>query len=111
MARLPRFASPVSRERRAYFRSLQRWFQAGSGPPLERPDDPLRPYRDAHPERRRKLISLRVDEYLLDLTREVARQHGLRYQTVLRLWIEEGLRRAIQEGTEDPDPSPVVPRS
>jgi hypothetical protein len=54
---------------------------------------------------------LRVDEYLLELTQEVARQHGLRYQGVIRLWIEEGLRRAIQEGAEDPDPSPVVPGS
>ena len=111
MARFPRFASPLSREQRAYFRSLQRWFQTGSGPSLERPDDPLRPYRDAHPKRRRKLISLRVDEYLLALTQEVARQHGLRYQAVIRLWVEEGLRRAIREGADDPDPSPVVPRS
>ena len=66
-------------------------------------------YRDAHPSRRRKLISLRVDEYLLELTQEVARQHGLRYQAVIR--IAEGLRRAILEGADDPDPSPVVPRS
>ena len=111
MARLPRFAAPLSREQRAYFRALYKWFQAGSGPALERPDDPLRPYRDAHPGRRRKLISLRVDEYLLELTQEVARQHGLRYQAVLRLWIEEGLRRAIREGVDDPDPCPVVPRA
>ena len=52
---------------------------------------------------------MRVDEDLLELTQEVARQHGWRYQAVIRLWIEEGLRRAIQEGVEDPDPSPVVP--
>jgi len=71
----------------------------------------LQPYRDARPSRRRKLISLRVDEYLLELTQEVARQHGLRYQAVIRLWIAEGLRRAILEGAEDPDRSPVVPRS
>ncbi len=111
MARLPRFASPVARERRAYFRALQQWLRTGTGPPVGRPEDPLQPYRDAHPNRRRKLISLRVDEYLLELTREVARQHDLRYQAVIRLWIAEGLRRAILEGAEDPDPSPVVPRS
>ena len=111
MVRFPRFASPLSREQRAYFRGLQQWFQKGSGPPVERPEDPLRPYRDLHPSRRRKLISLRVDEYLLELTQEVARQHDLRYQAVIRLWIEDGLRRAIREGVEDPDPSPVVPRS
>ena len=111
MASLPRFASPVARERRAYFRALHQWFHTGSGPPVEAPDDPLRPYREAHPGRRRKLISLRVDEYLLKLTQEVALQHDLRYQAVIRLWIAEGLRRAIREGVEDPDPSPVVPRS
>lgn len=111
MARFPRFASPLARERRAYFRALQQWFRTGSGPPVQAPDDPLRPYREAHASRRRKLISLRVDEHLLELTQEVARQHGLRYQAVIRLWIEEGLRRAILEGVDDPDPSPVVPRS
>jgi hypothetical protein len=52
-----------------------------------------------------------VDEHLLELTKEVARQHGLRYQAVIRLWIEEGLRRGILEGVDDPDPSPVVPRA
>ena len=111
MARLPRFASPLAPERRAYFRALHQWFQKGTGSPVESPDDPLRPYRDAHPRRRRRLISLRVDEYLLELTQEVARQHGLPYQAVIRLWIEEGLRRAIREGVDDPDPSPVVPRA
>ena len=111
MAKLPRFASPVAQDRRAYFRALHEWLQMGTGPPVERPEDPLRPYREAHPGRRRKLISLRVDEYLLALTQEVARQHGLRYQAVLRLWIEEGLRRALLEGADDPDPCPVVPRS
>ena len=74
-----------------------------------RPNDPLKLYQDALPRKRRKLISLRVDEYLLELTKEVARQHELSYQAVIRLWIEEGLRRAIREGTEDPEPSPISP--
>jgi uncharacterized protein (DUF4415 family) len=104
----PRFASPVPQERRNYYRAIQQWFQTGSGPPFERPEDPLRPYRDAKGERRKKLISLRVDQDLLELAKEVARQHELRYQAVLRLWIEEGIRRAIREGVTDPDPSPVA---
>jgi hypothetical protein len=29
------------------------------------------------------------------------------YQAVLRQWVQEGLRRAIQEAAEDPAPSPV----
>jgi hypothetical protein len=111
VAGFPRFASPVAREQREYFRALQRWFQTGTGGPTARPDDPLQPYRDGKPRRRRKAIFLRVDEYLLALTQEVARQHGLRYQAVMRLWIEEGLRRALVEGRDDPEPSPVVPRA
>ncbi len=110
MARFPRFASPVALERRAYFRTLQQWLRTGSGSPVPTPDDPLRPYLEMHPSRRRRLISLRVDEPLLALTQEVARQHGLRYQAVIRLWIAEGLRRAIREGVDDPDPSPAIPR-
>lgn len=43
MASLPRFASPVAQERRAYFRALYQWFHTGSGPPVEAPEDPLRP--------------------------------------------------------------------
>ena len=107
MSKFPRLASPVAREWRAYYRSLQLWFQKGSGTPAVRPDDPLGPYRDARPRRRRKPISLRLDEHLLELTKEAARQHGLSYQAVIRLWIEEGLRRAFREASEDPDRSPV----
>jgi predicted DNA binding CopG/RHH family protein len=58
--------------------------------------------------RRNKLISIRVDDSLMILTKELARQHQMRYQTVIRFWIDEWLRRAIQEGTE---PSPVIPRT
>jgi len=110
MAIYPRFASPVPQDWRIYYRALQQWFQKGSGPDVERPEDPLRPYRDAAKgkSRRRKLISLRVDEHLLELTKEVAHQHELRYQVVIRLWIEEGIRRAIREGVDDPDKSPFV---
>ena len=111
MASYPRFASPVAREWRIYYRALQQWFQTGAGPAVDRPEDPLRPYRDVtkgKSRRRRKLISLRVDQHLLELTKEIARQHELRYQVVIRLWIEEGIRRAIREGVDDPERSPVV---
>ena len=106
MPSFPRFASPVAAEWRAYYRAIQKWFQNGTGPPAERPEDPLRPYRDAKRKRRKKLISLRVDEDLLELAKEVARQHHLRYQAVIRLGIVEGLRRGIREGVEDPERSP-----
>lgn len=108
MPKYPPLASPVSKERRDYYRAMKNWFQKGTGGLAQRPGDPLQPYRDATTRRRKRLISLRVDEDLLEFTREVARQHGLRYQQVIRLWIEEGLRRAIREGIDDPAPSPVT---
>lgn len=73
-----------------------------------------RSFLQGFPHQNRLISALTVMELiqgLLELTQEVARQHGLRYQAVIRIWIEEGLRRAIQEGADDPDPSPVVPRS
>ena len=66
----------------------------------------LEPFRDANDKRRKRLISIRVDEDLLDLTKDLARQHDLRYQAVMRCWLEQGLRRAIREGAEDPERCP-----
>jgi uncharacterized protein (DUF4415 family) len=108
MPKFPPLASPVAKDRREYYRAARDWFQKGTGAFVEKPADPLQRYLDAHPSRRKKLISIRVDEELLELTREVARQHNLRYQAVIRIWIQEGLRRSIREGPEDPEPSPVV---
>jgi len=109
MAKYPRFASPVAQEWRAYYRAVRDWFQKGSGAAVDRPEDPLQPYRDAQSgKRRKKLISLRLEEDLLDLTKELARQHGLRYQVVIRRWVEEGLRRSIREGAQDPDRLPIA---
>jgi len=106
MANFPRFASPVAREWRVYYRAIRQWFQTGSATRPKLPEDPLQPFRDSSDKRRKRLISLRMDEDLLALSKELARQHGLRYQVVLRLWIQEGLRRAIREGVEDPERCP-----
>jgi hypothetical protein len=103
MANFPRFAEPEPPEWRAYFAAIRQWFENGSGPPIERPDDPLQPFRDATAKSEKKLISIRVDEDLLHLTKELSRQHGLPYQAVIRAWIEEGLRRSIREGAGDPE--------
>jgi len=109
MAKYPRFAAPVPPEWRSYYRwLLERWTQPRSEDRPGRPEDPLEPFRDAKVKHRKRLISIRVDEDLLELTKELARQHGLRYQAVLRLWIQEGLRRAIREGVEDPEPCPFL---
>jgi len=107
MANFPRFASPVPQEWRVYYRAVRQWFQNGSGRP-ERPEDPLQPFRDAKEKRRKKLISFRLDEDLLEFTKELARQYSLRYQVVIRHWIKDGLRRSIQEGTEDPEQCPFL---
>ena len=73
---------------------------------LARPPMTLRPFRDASGKRRKRPISLRIDEVFLELTKELARQHDLRYQVVIHQWIEEGLRRAIREGVDDPERCP-----
>lgn len=109
MGNYPRFAAPLPKEWRVYFRALEQWIQGCGKLPARRPEDILEPFRDAEGKRSKRLISIRVDEHLLALTKEVARQHDLRYQAVIRLWIEEGLRRAIHEGVEDPDPCPNLP--
>ena len=70
----------------------------------------LEPFRDAWLAQPKKLVSIRLDEWLLLLVKQMAAQTGLRYQEILRGWLEEGLRRAIEEGLdEDPSPDPNDP--
>ncbi len=68
--------------------------------PLPPPEpDPLAPFR--HPDYKRharKLISIRLEDWMIDIARGVAAQHDLDYQQVLRIWIEEGVRRSVEEG-------------
>ena len=44
----------------------------------------------------------------------MAKQHEMAYQAIFRIWIEEGLRRALQEGAQEegalqPDDSKTQP--
>ena len=110
MVNFPRFAPPEPPEWRAYYAAIRQWFESGSGRPTEPPDDPLRAFVDATAKTRKRLISIRVDEELLDLTKELARQHGMPYQAVIRVWIEEGLRRAIREGAREREHAQAPPR-
>lgn len=41
----------------------------------------------------RKAISLRVDQEIIDYAKEVASDIGLGYQTLLRAWLIQGVRR------------------
>lgn len=105
MANFPRFASPVPQEWRVYYRAVRQWFQNGSERP-ERPENRLQPFRDAKEKRRKKLISFRLDEDLLEFTKKLARSSGIRSSS--GNWIQDGLRRSIQEGTEDPEQCPFL---
>ena len=104
MIKFPKFASPVPKERREYLRELIKLHRGEVFRDFNRPIDPLEPFQDMAPIERKKLISLRVDGYLLELTKEAARQHDMSYQVVIRIWIQEGLRRAILEAPEDSEP-------
>ena len=107
-----RFGSPWSGAEREHEEALEQWFQSGCGGPAPqraRPDV-LEPFRDAWLAQPKKLVSIRLDEWLLLLVKQMAAQTGLRYQEILRGWLEEGLRRAIEEGLdEDPSPDPNDP--
>ena len=96
---MPQFGSPWSPEKRAYLEGLKPWFD-GEGPPPLRPDDPLKPYRDAASDEPKTLISMRVEGWLLKLVKEMGKQHEMPYQQLLRIWMHEGLGRAILEGDE-----------
>ena len=59
------------------------------------------PFREAWHGRRKQPISLRLDGWIIELTKRMAQQHEMPYQAILRIWIEEGLRRAVLEGAEE----------
>ena len=101
----PRLGPPQPPEARAWLQSAGEWLQSPSGPPPELPD-PLDHYRKAWGRRPKQPITMRVEGYLLELTREVARQHGMGYQNVIGVWIKEGLRRSLRIGAgQTPKPS------
>lgn len=73
------------------------WLEGKRAPPKAEAD-PLDPFRRALPSNSRKLISIRIDPWMLRLAKAVAVRHRLPYQHVFRLWIEQGLRRSVVEG-------------
>ncbi|MBI2264460.1 MAG: hypothetical protein HYU64_04735 [Armatimonadetes bacterium] len=42
---------------------------------------------------KKRLLTLRLDEDLIDRTKKVARKKAIGYQTLMRLWIAEGLNK------------------
>jgi predicted DNA binding CopG/RHH family protein len=51
-------------------------------------------FRDARPK---KAISMRMDEEALNGLKRLARQKGLGYQTLMRMWIKERLEKELSE--------------
>jgi hypothetical protein len=88
----------VPPEFRLYYAALAEWGKDMAGPLPVPPQDPVAPYRLAWKSERKIPISLRLETWQLRLAREMARQHQLPYQRLLRLLIEDGLRRALAEG-------------
>jgi predicted DNA binding CopG/RHH family protein len=51
--------------------------------------------------RPKKAISLRVDEGLIEAGKRAAKEAGIGYQTLFRMWLVEGLRRHNRRAQED----------
>jgi len=106
-----RFGHPEPAEWRGYYQAVSEWFLAGRpGPAPSQPLDLLEPFRAAWGDPPKRPISIRVDEWLLALTREMARQLQMPYQEVIRVWMEEGMRRALDEGLR-PQPHDAEPHA
>lgn len=96
-----RFGSPWPPEKRLYIEALGNLIRGGGGAVPSPPPDPLVPFREAWNGRRKQPISLRLDGWVIELTKMMAQQHEMPYQGILRIWIEEGLRRAVIEGADE----------
>ena len=46
-------------------------------------------------EKRKKLLTLRIGQHEIDLAKVVARCRGIGYQTQMRMWVIEGMRKDI----------------
>jgi predicted DNA binding CopG/RHH family protein len=57
---------------------------------MSEPDDDDVKFVDARPK---KAISLRLTESLIDRGKDAAKEMGIGYQTLFRMWLMEGLRR------------------
>lgn len=56
--------------------------------------------RERAEERFKKtLISLRLENRQIEDAKQIAREKGLAYQTMMRVWIQEGIERARKESS------------
>jgi len=94
------FGSPYSRESQEFFRATQEWFETRIGPLPKVKPDPLEPYIRGYIGVKKRQISIRIEGWILALTKQMAKQHKMSYQKILQIWMAEGLRRAVREGAE-----------
>ena len=96
-----RFGSALSREVRDYNEAVDDWWCGRRpGPAPAAPFDLLEPFREAWGYQPKKPISLRVDQWLLALVKEMAVKTQTPYQEIFRIWLEDGMRRALKDGLE-----------
>ncbi len=51
-------------------------------------------------EERKRLLTLRIGQHQIDLAKVIARCRGIGYQTQMRMWAIEGMRKDIAEHPE-----------
>jgi len=51
-------------------------------------------------EERKRLLTLRIGQHQIDLAKLIARCKGIGYQTQMRIWVIEGIRKEISEHPE-----------
>lgn len=48
-------------------------------------------------EERKRSLTLRMGQAQIDLTKVIARHKGLGYQTQMRMWVIEGIRKELKD--------------
>ena len=46
---------------------------------------------------RKRHLTLRMDQHQIDLAKVIAKYRGLGYQTLMRMWVIEGIHKEIEE--------------
>jgi hypothetical protein len=69
------------------------WHELLPVPPFKLPPEQAQMIRDRHQRRRKSAISIRLDPDQITTAQTIAARKSIGYQTQLRLWIAEGIRR------------------
>jgi hypothetical protein len=69
------------------------WNQLLPAQPVKLPPEQVRSIRERYRRRVKTAISLRLEPEHIALARRIAARKSIGYQTQLRLWIVEGIRR------------------